>query len=87
MTEDIAEFRYNLAVIKVRELFSALEEGCDKISLEIFLKLLSPICPHVVEELWEKIKGKGLISLSEWPKFDEKKINLKFFPNFESVYQ
>lgn len=77
-TEDIVNFRYNLAVIKLRELFSVFEaEGCDKKSLQIFLKLLSPICPHVAEELWSKLKGRGFISLADWPKEDKKKINDK----------
>jgi|TARA_Y100000034_G_scaffold39065_1_gene48090 leucyl-tRNA synthetase len=73
--EDLENFKYNLAVIKLRELFEVLKEGCDKKSFEIFLKLLSPICPHIAEELWSKIGGKGFISLAKWPKYDEKKID------------
>jgi leucyl-tRNA synthetase len=32
------------------------------------IKLMSPFAPHVSEELWEKTGGKGLVSVSEWPK-------------------
>jgi leucyl-tRNA synthetase len=39
--------------------------------------LLSVFCPHIAEEFWEKIKGKGFISLAEWPKPDLKKIDAK----------
>lgn len=39
--------------------------------------MLSVFCPHICEELWEKIGNKGFISLAEWPKADEKKIDLK----------
>lgn len=39
-----------------------------------FAIMLSPFCPHIAEELWEKIGGEGFISLAEWPKADESKI-------------
>lgn len=75
ITEDIQNFKYNLAVIKVRELFDALEEEASKDTLEKFLKLFHPFCPHVTEELWEKLGNKDFISLAKWPKFDSKKID------------
>ncbi|MBU4086553.1 MAG: class I tRNA ligase family protein [Nanoarchaeota archaeon] len=78
VTEDIENFKYNLAVIKLRALFEVIEqEGISKNDSETFLKLISVFCPHIAEELWEKLGGKGFISLAEWPVADEKKINLK----------
>ncbi|MEE9525309.1 MAG: leucine--tRNA ligase [Candidatus Woesearchaeota archaeon] len=77
VTEDIEEFRYNLAIIKIRELFDALEEEVSKKTLENFLKLLHPFCPHFTEEFWEKIGNKPFITLAGWPKYDESKIDLK----------
>jgi len=74
-TEDIENMRYNLATIKIRELFDKLPDETSKEVLEKSLKLLHIFCPHITEELWEKIKGKGFISVSDWPeagKFDEK---------------
>jgi len=80
ITSDIEEFKYNLAVIKLRQLFDSLdsERKVGKKDLENFLKLLSPFCPHIAEELWEKLGNKDFISLAEWPKHNEKKINKKF---------
>jgi leucyl-tRNA synthetase len=80
ITQDIEEFKYNLAVIKLRQLFESIEneETISKKDAESFLRLLSPFCPHIAEELWEKLGNKSFISLSEWPKTDEKKINKKF---------
>ena len=78
VSNDIEALRYNLAIIKIRELFNSLPEECSKDTLEKSLKLLHPFCPHITEELWEKIGHKDFISLSEWPKADEKKINEKF---------
>jgi len=77
VSEDIEEFKYNIAVIKIRSLFDSIEEISKK-DLESSLKLLSPFCPHIAEELWSKIGGKGFISLAKWPEFDEAKINEKF---------
>jgi len=74
-TVDLESFRYNLAVIKLRELFGVLEEGCDKKSLEIFLRLFGVVCPHVAEEMWGKLGNKKFISLEKWPKLDKKKID------------
>ncbi|MFA7707501.1 MAG: class I tRNA ligase family protein [Candidatus Pacearchaeota archaeon] len=79
ITEDIENLRYNLAVIKLRQLFESFEneESISKKDAESFLKLLSVFCPHISEEIWNKIGNKDFISLSEWPKSDEKKINEK----------
>jgi leucyl-tRNA synthetase len=79
ISEDIETMKYNLAVIKLRQLFESIEnsESVSKNTLESFLKMLSLFCPHISEELWEKIKGKGFISLSEWPVVDKTKIDKK----------
>ncbi len=74
----IEEFKYNLAVIKIKELFDYFEDEISKKDLETCIKLLSPFCPHVAEELWEKIGNKKFISLEAWPKFNVKKVNVEF---------
>ena len=79
VTQYIENIKYNLAVIKLRGLFENLEQE-DEISkkdLESFLKMLSVFCPHISEELWEKINGKGFLSLVKWPEVDKRKINEK----------
>ena len=79
VTEDVENFRHNLAVIKIRQLFNSFaDKEIDKITAENFLKLFSVYCPHITEELWEKIGNKGFISLADWPKADETKIDEKF---------
>ena len=78
ISEDIENMRYNLAIIKLRSLFESFEnEQISKKDIESFVKLLSPFCPHIAEEMWEKIGGKGFVSLASWPVADEKKINEK----------
>jgi len=78
ITKDIEGLRYNLAVIKLRQLFESFEQEISKKDLESFLKMLSVFCPHIAEELWSKVGGKGFISLANWPKVNEKKIDEKF---------
>ncbi|MEM3405467.1 MAG: leucine--tRNA ligase [Candidatus Pacearchaeota archaeon] len=80
VTDDIENLRYNLAIIKLKKLFDYIEseEKISKEDIEIFLKLLSPFCPHITEELWNKLGNKNFISLEKWPVADESKINEKF---------
>ena len=79
ITENIESLKYNLAIIKLRGLFDYLNgKELSKQNAEDCIKLLAPFCPHVAEELWEKIGGKGFISLAGWPISNEKKINTKF---------
>ncbi len=73
---DIENFKYNLAIIKIRNLFEIFqEESVSKEDTESFLKILHPFCPHITEELWEKINNKPFITNQKWPKYDESKID------------
>lgn len=79
VTKDIENFRHNLAIIKIRDLFNSFTDvKVDKQTAEAFLKLLHIYCPFVTEELWNKLRNKNFISFEKWPVADEKKINKKF---------
>jgi leucyl-tRNA synthetase len=78
VSEEIEYLRYNIAVIRIRELFDSLEDEISKADLEKVVKMLSLFCPHVSEELWEKIGGKGFVCCSSWPDVEEKKIDESF---------
>lgn len=70
---------YRKSTIELRQLFDLIAEQ-KEISEESFgkaLKLLSPFCPHITEELWEKMGHKDFISVSEWPKADEAAFKVK----------
>jgi len=78
ITEDLEKMKYNLAVIKVRELFESLNEEESKDTLNKFIQILTPFCPHLCEELWERLGNEGYVSTSSWPEIDETKIDESF---------
>ncbi len=77
VTEDIENFRYNFAIINLRSLLNSFEDEISKKDLESFIKILHPFCPHITEELWEKMGNKNFVSLQSWPSYDSKKIDKK----------
>jgi leucyl-tRNA synthetase len=77
VTEDIENFGYNYALIKLRALFNSFGEEESKETIEAFLKMLHPFCPHMTEELCEKMGNEPFLSLEKWPSFDESKIDEK----------
>jgi leucyl-tRNA synthetase len=77
VTKVIESLNYNIATIKIRELFDSLGEEISKEDFEMCLKLLSPICPHTAEELWERIGNKKFIAQAHWPRYDESIIDEK----------
>lgn len=88
LSNSIEKVQYNLAVIQLRELFKVIEEeGTNKESYESFLKMLSPFCPHIAEEIWETMGNKEFISLSDWPELNEKKIDESFEKQEKAVEQ
>ncbi|MCY0874243.1 MAG: leucine--tRNA ligase [Acidianus infernus] len=45
--------------------------------LETWSKLISPFAPHIAEEVWNSLGHNTFVSLEEWPKFDESKVDIK----------
>jgi len=45
--------------------------------LDAQIRMLTPVAPHLCEELWEMMGGKGFVSLSSWPTADESKLNIE----------
>jgi leucyl-tRNA synthetase len=68
-----------MATIKLKELFEFMEneKEISRETLQDSIKLLSPFCPHITEELYEKLGNNDFISTSSWPKFDSNKIKKK----------
>jgi len=45
--------------------------------LDAQVRMLAPVTPHICEELWEKMDGKGFVSLASWPTSDLAKVDVK----------
>ncbi|MGC0372012.1 MAG: hypothetical protein DGJ47_000716 [Rickettsiaceae bacterium] len=81
--EDILSYRLNKAIARIRELFNSIlneisSENYDSKSIsygiKIALQMLNPFIPHITEELWQKLGNDVPIYKSDWPKYDNKKL-------------
>ena len=77
VSESFDEMKYNLIVIKLRELFDSFSAGVSKEDFTSFVSMLAPFCPHTAEEIWAKLGNKDFICKATWPEFDESKIDAK----------
>ncbi|NMO94870.1 leucine--tRNA ligase [Paenibacillus lemnae] len=73
VTEDLEHLRFNTAVsqlmIFVNEGYKT--EELPRQAMEGFVKLLSPLAPHLAEELWSRLGYSESITYETWPQFDE----------------
>ena len=73
VTEDIEHLNLNTAIsammILVNELYR--QKIRNHRSLKVLSQLLMPFAPHIAEEIWSAMGGKGFVSLSYWPAFRE----------------
>lgn len=77
--EEFEKLGFNRAIAKIREFTNALEKfevksDEDKavmhFALNTLTKLISPIMPHLAEEMWQALGNQGLVSVAEFPQFD-----------------
>jgi len=75
VTEHMNSFSFNLAIAKIMELTRELNKYAESANKDVLgegiralVKLLAPFAPHLCEELWAGIGGKGFVSSAEWPK-------------------
>jgi leucyl-tRNA synthetase len=79
VTDDIEQFRFNVAVARGYELVNAIAKlkGDDEgavfargEALRILAQLISPFMPHLAEECWETLGGQGFVATAPWPVAD-----------------
>ena len=78
VTEEVGSFKYNTSIAAIMELVNEInDKGADNRILKCLVQLLAPFAPHITEELWsEKLKQKGSVHLSPWPKYDAKYLEI-----------
>ena len=75
VSEDYENLKFNTAIAQLMTLLNEFN-NLDKISNEqykIFLILLNPVCPHITEEIWQRMGYEGYIHEASWPEYDESK--------------
>ncbi|MBE6565668.1 MAG: leucine--tRNA ligase [Ruminococcaceae bacterium] len=72
---DIEELKFNTAIAAMMGLINEINDkgALTRDELGILVRLLCPFAPHLAEEMWQDLGGKGLCSLAEWPAWDEAK--------------
>jgi leucyl-tRNA synthetase len=84
VTEDMESgYKFNTAISSIMELVNEMQsypagDPVYKESLEKLILLLAPFAPHICEELWESIGGKGGLASASWPAYDESLIEEEF---------
>lgn len=80
----IERLRFNTAIAKLYTFVGNLAEAIDspglkadpsfaaavREALDILIRLISPMMPHLAEQCWEVLGGKGLVSEAAWPEPD-----------------
>jgi leucyl-tRNA synthetase len=79
VTREMGELQFNTVVAALMELQNEMSQARGAMgtpawseTLEIYLKMLAPIAPHIADELWERLGKDGSIHLQPWPEVDEK---------------
>jgi leucyl-tRNA synthetase len=78
--EDLEKFHFNKAIARIRELTNTLDgmstndNGATWVygfGMEIVIRLIGPIIPHVAEEMWAELGNKTLVIDTAWPDYDK----------------
>ena len=74
---DFEAYKYNTAIAKLMTLANAVQgagdapPGAVAEALQALLAMLSPIAPHICEELWHRLGHDGFVAAADWPEPDE----------------
>ena len=74
--EDVENLKFNTAIAALMSLINDIYAtgSITRKELEIFTKLMSLFAPHAAEEVWSvRNLGKGFVSISKFPEYDESK--------------
>ncbi len=73
VTADIEILHFNTAIAGLMEFLNLIEKE-ESFTVELgrtIAILLAPLAPHLAEELWAELQGKGFVIEQMWPSFDE----------------
>ena len=79
LSADIENFRFNRAVAQLHMLTNAITDikiddaggpYAKRFAIETLAQLLSPLTPHLAEDMWQALGHKTLLAQSQWPEAD-----------------
>ena len=75
VTNDYDNLCINTAISQMMIFINAVnkEDIFPREYAEGFVKLLNPVCPHIAEEIWERLGHNNTIAYENWPTYDEEK--------------
>ncbi len=73
VTRDIEQLSFNTAIARMMEFvnFFTKESVRPRSAMETLVLLLSPLAPHIAEELWQSLGNETTLAYHPWPKYDE----------------
>ncbi|HEY4602243.1 MAG TPA: leucine--tRNA ligase [Cerasibacillus sp.] len=76
VTEDYENLHFNTAISQMMVFINEgyKQDEISKAYVEGFIKLISPITPHLAEEIWDKLGYKESIAYAQWPTYNEAKL-------------
>ena len=75
VSSDFENLAFNTAISQMMIFVNAVykADSCPKEFAEGFIRVLSPIAPHICEEIWEMFGHNETIAFESWPTYDEAK--------------
>jgi leucyl-tRNA synthetase len=72
VTDDIEALRFNTSISRLMEFVNAFTaaETRPRRAMETFTLLLSPLAPHLAEELWQLLGHEKTLAYEPWPTYD-----------------
>lgn len=73
VTYDLDHMQFNTSIARMMEFtnFFTKEKVRPRSVMEKFVLLLSPLAPHIAEELWHLLGNKQTLAYEPWPTFDD----------------
>jgi leucyl-tRNA synthetase len=73
VTRDLETLGFNTAIARMMEFvnFFTRQDVRPRSIMEPFVLLLSPLAPHIAEELWALLGHAGTLAYEPWPRYDE----------------
>ncbi|SLN42735.1 leucine--tRNA ligase [Roseisalinus antarcticus] len=76
VTQGVESFGFNAAIAKLYAFTNTLQKSgagtaAKREAARTLAQLMSPMTPHLAEEIWQMLDGVGLVAEADWPQADE----------------